>query len=314
MPQAPRTMTLTGLQFLGALAQQKKSGVYLEVGPLFGSSTNMIHKNRVGDAPIHTIDTFEPALWVKKRLGVDLSRELFDKFTSNIDNLVVHEGYAPDVVKKSWKESIGFYFDDATHGDPGWSNNFNFFGQFFDEKAIICGDDFASGWPDIVRNVYTYVDQWEVKLYVMGRVWAMARKDDARIVEAVHAACPKLKDVSLITTHGDGERSHPAACWSWGLHQNNLLTAFSIKGNGRLEGQVVCFSNGTIKSTTEISQGSVELAGVDQIYFSFDKKIKIQLCMANAAGKTQNTKAFKSGQMIDIPPGSIITALRLSDT
>ncbi len=314
MPQAPRTMTLTGLKFLGALSTQKKSGVYLEIGPLFGSSTNVIHENRGGDAPIHTIDTFEPAPWVKKRLGIDLSRELFDKFTRNIDNLVVHEGYAPDVVKDTWKEKIGFYFDDATHGDPGWSANFNFFSQFFDKDAIICGDDFASGWPDIVRNVYSYVDQWEAKLYVMGRVWAMTRQDDMRIVDAVDIACPRLKDVSLTTVHGDGERRHPAACWSWGLHQDNPLIGFSIEGNGNLEGQVVTFSKGAIQSTTKVGQGIVELAGVDQIYFNFDKKIKMQLCLINAAGKTQNTKAFRPGQMIDIPSGSAITSLRLSDT
>ena len=306
-------MTLTGLEFLGRLAAQKKAGVYLEVGPLFGSSTNVIHKNRVGDAPIHTIDTFEPAPWVKKRLGIDLSRALFDKFTRDIDNMVVHEGFAPDIVAKSWKDEIGFYFDDATHGDPGWSDNFRFFSQFFNQETIICGDDFASGWPDIVRNVYAYVEQWDIKLYVMGRVWAMARSGDERIVEAVNAACPTLKDVTLTTIHSDGERTHPAACWSWGLHQKKPLSGFRIEANEKLGGQIVCFSKGAIKSTTKIGKEVVGLEAVDQIYFGFNKKIKIQLCLLNAAGKTQNTKAYKPNQMIDIPAGSIITALRLSD-
>ncbi len=314
MPKAPRTMTLTGLDFLGRLAAQKKAGVYLEIGPLFGSSTNVIHKNRVGTAPIHTIDTFEPAPWVKKRLGFDLSRQLFDKFTSGIDNMVVHEGFAPDVVRESWADDIGFYFDDATHGDPGWSDNFDFFSRFFNSETIICGDDFASGWPDIVRNVYARADEWGVKLYVMGRVWALARQGDERIVEAVNKACPKLKDVTLCTTHEDGERCHPAACWSWGLHQNKPLLRFHIEESAALSGQVVTFHDGSIKAATEIGRAPVELAGVNQIYFSFGKKIRVQLCLADASGKTRNTKAYRSEQLIDIPEGSCITALRLSDS
>lgn len=314
MSQAPRTMTLIGLKFLGALAAQKRDGVYLEVGPLFGSSTNFIHDNRVGDAPIHTIDTFEAAPWVKKRLGIDLSREMFDKFTRDIDNLVVHQGFAPDVVKDTWKEDIGFYFDDATHGDPGWTDNFNFFSQFFNDETIICGDDFASGWPDIVRNVYAYAENWGVKLFVMGRVWAIVRKDEERLVKAVNAVCPKLEGVNITTRHGNDERTNMAACWTWGLHQNNPLNSFTIDTGSKISGQVVTFAGGAIKATTYMGKGAVDLQGVNQIYFSIDKKITVQLCLANAAGKTQNTKAYKSGQMIDIPAGSHITALRLSDT
>jgi hypothetical protein len=307
-------MTLLGLKFLGALAAKKTDGVYLEIGPLFGSSTNVINKNRIGDAPIHTIDTFEPAPWVRKRLGIDLSRELFNKFTSNINNLVVHEGYAPNVVKDTWKEEIGFYFDDATHGDPGWTDNYEFFSQFFNSQTIICGDDFASGWPDIVRNVYAYAEEWGVKLYVMGRVWAMAHKGEERIIAAVESICPALKGVYITTRHGDDERTNLAACWTWGLHQKNPLSSFRIHTKGQLSGQIVTFANETIKDTVGIDQGEVILKDVNQIYFSFNKKMAVQFCLMNSAGKTQNTKAYKSGQMIDIPDGMRIAALRLSDT
>jgi hypothetical protein len=105
-----------------------------------------------------------------------------------------------------------------------------------------------------------------------------------------------------------------AACWTWGLHQNNQLTNFTIDTGGKISGQVVTFAGGAIKATTDMGKGAVDLQDVNQIYFSFDKKVTVQLCLANTAGKTQNTKAYKSGQMIDIPAGSRITALRLSDT
>lgn len=314
MPQAPRTMTILGLKFLSALAGQNTNGVYLEVGPLFGSSTRAIDNGRIGRTPIHTIDTFEPASWVHKRFGFDLSRELFNKFTSDIDNLVVHEGYAPDIVKDVWTDEIGFYFDDATHGDPGWTNNFNFFSKFFTDQTIICGDDFASGWPDIVRNVYEYSESLGVKLYVMGRVWAMAREDDDRIIEAIENVCPKLKNVSITTRHGNDERTNLAACWTWGLHQNNPLDSFRINNHSELGGEVVTFEGGTIKNTAQADGGFIDLKGVNQIYFGFKKKTSVQLCLVNTAGKTQNTKAYRSAQLIDIPAGMRIVALRFSDT
>ena len=190
----PQTLTNEGLTFLKALASKNNGGVFLEIGPLFGSSTDTISQGRIIDEPIHSIDTFEDSPWVSRRFGLSLSRTAFDKFTKHIPNLIVHEGLAPDIVQQTWKHKIGFYFDDATHGDPGWSNNFNFFHPFFADDCIICGDDFAGGWPDIVQNVYKYANKHSLKLYVLGRIWAMAHKDDTRIEDAIDSILPKLKN------------------------------------------------------------------------------------------------------------------------
>ena len=197
----PRTMTRIGLRFLQALAAQKSGGVYLEIGPLFGSSTNAIAAGRSDGAAIHSIDTFEAAPWVRKRFGFDLSRERFDRHTGAIDNLVVHQGYAPDIVRKSWRDRIGFYFDDATHGDPGWSANYDFFKPHFADDAIVCGDDFACGWPDIVRNVYKLADAGNHAVFIMGRVWAFAQAGDDRLVAAVDATCPAVKGIQTAVLH-----------------------------------------------------------------------------------------------------------------
>ncbi len=314
MTAIPRTMTLAGLSFLSGLASQKKKGVYLEVGPLFGSSTNAINEGRKDDKePIHTIDTFEPAPWVRKRLGIDLGRDAFDKFTKHITNLHVHQGYAPDIVEDTWKEDIGFYFDDATHGDPGWTNNFDFFSKFFNDETIICGDDFASGWPDIVRNVYKYANDWDVKLYVIGRVWAMARKDEARIEKAIDKAFPKLKGVNISTNHIDGtKKTNKAACWSWGLHQQNPLKDFSIKASKPNIGKITTFRKGEVVQTSVFDGTKIDLKDIDQIYMSSTEKMKIQYCSLTGSN-TANSKAMKSGQMFEIENGSKIVGLRLSD-
>ena len=128
----PRTMTVDGLMFLKGLAAKITSGVILELGPLFGSSTNHIAQGRISNTiPIHTIDTFKSADWIEKRFGVNLSLKTFNKFTDHIKNLTVHEGFAPTIVKNTWQEQIGLYFDDATHGNPGWLDNYNFFSKNF---------------------------------------------------------------------------------------------------------------------------------------------------------------------------------------
>ena len=113
----------------------------------------------------------------------------------------MHQGYAPDVVAKSWGEKIGFYFDDATHGDPGWTDNYSFFRRFFTSDAIVCGDDFAGGWPDIVKNVYRISTELDVPLFVIGRVWAFSLKRDTRIEDAIDHIYPKLRGVSTTTVH-----------------------------------------------------------------------------------------------------------------
>jgi SAM-dependent methyltransferase len=313
MPNAPRTMTRLGLAFLEALASRNEYGSFLEIGPLFGSSTQAIAAGRKIDEPIHTIDTFEPAPWVRRRFGFDLSRELFDEFTGSINNLVVHQGLAPDIVKDSWQDRIGFYFDDATHGDPGWTNNFEFFSQFFGETTIICGDDFASGWPDIVNNVYDIAVSGKLTLYVIGRVWALTHKKEERIVEAINEVCPKLKGVYINSLHGGQERRNSAACWTWGLHRPVPMRSFQIEADRPLGGEIVTFSNGKLKQVAKVGTDWVDLQGVEQLYFGFKNDITCQLCLADERGKTKNTKAYRSRQTFDIPPGRQIVAVRLSD-
>ncbi|MCP4073718.1 MAG: hypothetical protein GY742_18630 [Hyphomicrobiales bacterium] len=314
--QVPRTMTLQGLDFLSNLASKKTEGVFLEIGPLFGSSTNMIDKGRKNsDEPIYTIDTFKPLPWVKSRFGFDLSRDLFDKYTSNIKNLHVYKGYAPEIVRETWNDEIGFYFDDAVHGDPYWSNNFNFFSRFFNEETIICGDDFASGWPDIVRNVNRLADERCVNLFVIGRVWAIAYKGEQRIADAIDKMFPGLKGVDMVTSHSNIQNSNQAACWSWGLHRNTQLDWFEIIDSRKklAGGKIVTSKNNSIVHSAEIGETKIDMNGVDQIVVNFEKKGSIQYCILEADGKTSNTKDFKSKQPFKIPPGSKVAAIRLSD-
>lgn len=307
---APRTMTVHGLRFLQALAGQATSGCFLEIGPLFGSSTQAIAGSRRLDAPLHTIDTFEPADWIVRRMGFNLSRAAFDSHTRHIPDLVVHEGFAPDVVRDTWTEPIGFYFDDATHGDPGWSNNFDFFSRYFTDDAIVCGDDFAGGWPDIVRNVGRIAKSWDVGLYVMGRVWAMTRQDEGRIVAAAQTAIPGLADAVLETTHGAHTDTKPAACWSNGLHGRMPLAAFRVSGDPVKQTRFTTLSAHGAEPFEYTAGEWVQLSGVSAITVSGGPSIGLQLCLSRPR-KTENTKIIRAGEVFRVPDDATVVAVRL---
>lgn len=310
-PSAPATMTVAGRQFLQALARQARTGCFLEIGPLFGSSTQAIDAGRRTDEQIHTIDTFEPAPWVKRRLGRDLSRAAFDEFTGDIPGLVVHEGFAPDVVRDSWKEKIGFFFDDATHGDPGWSDNFNFFSQYFTDDAIVCGDDFAGGWPDIPRNVTRIAGDWGVGVYVIGRVWAMTREDEDRIVSAAHECYPEWAGATLEVADGAGSDTKPAVCWSRGLHQKEPLRWFRYGGDAVASVRFTTYSVGGSTSREWGPGDRVDLDETAAISITGHPKIGVQYCLAEGR-KTVNSATVKAGERFEIPPGTRVVAIRLT--
>ena len=306
----PRTMTLSGLRFLRELAAQRKSGCYLELGPLFGSSTCAIAAGRgTQDATIHTIDTFEPAPWIRRRHGIDLSVEAFESFTQDIEKLKVYQGFAPDVVRGSWTEPVGFYFDDATHGNPGWQANYDFFSPYFTGDAIICGDDFAGGWPDVVRNVYDITAAAEASLFVIGRVWAFTFGDPDRISAAVHAAFPKLRGFDVTVRHCGAARRNIAASWSWGLHRAAPLTEFELHApDGFAVGATIDRADGTFQ-TAVLGREAINLEGATGLTLALPGQFGVQFCMLAPNGKTQNTKELRS---IRLPAGHKLTAIRLT--
>jgi len=301
-------MTQNGRRFLKALASQTTSGCFLEVGPLFGSSTQAIDAGRRLDAPIHTIDTFEPADWVERRVGRQLSREAFDGYTSYIDQLVVHQGFAPDVVRDTWSDQVGFYFDDATHGDPGWTDNFEFFKPFFTEDAIVCGDDFAGGWPDITRNVTRIAEEWGVGLYVFGRVWAMTRVDEERIVHAATEAEPVLAGATITSVLGPDSSTSPAMVWTKGLHQHIALSTFKVEGD--VVADVRFKAKGTGAEAEYAAGDWIHLGGVSRLSFTGPPNIGFQLCFAKGS-KTENTKLYRSGELCGFPEGAVPVSVRL---
>jgi len=241
-PKIPSTMTNEGLDYLGRLARSvPENGVIVEIGPLFGSSTWVLAKNCHPSVKIYSIDTWEPAPWItnnvesKFRGCKPFSKEAFLHYTKDCPNVTAIQGWSPSVVA-DWDQPIDLFFDDATHGDPGFSENVNFFLPFVKEGAYLCGDDYSNGWPDIVRVVDEFANKWGVHPEVSGRVWAVQKpQSDNTISQKVYEdistsdSSPKVS-INCKTLSG-AVYDLSDGVWSGAIHKKDRLSEISIAQN-----------------------------------------------------------------------------------
>ena len=231
-------MTSDGLDFLGMMAKSvPKNGVIVEIGPLFGSSTWVLAKNADPSVRVFSIDTWEPAPWIDKveakyRNCKPFSKDAFLYYTRDCPNVTAIQGWSPEVVK-DWDLKIDMFFDDATHGDPGFSENVNFFLPFVKENSILCGDDYSSGWPDIVRVVDDLGEKWGVHPEVSGRVWAMRKPTDgahskADIFSSVSGNLNSPQISVECETLAGKEYKLSEGLWSGALHKKDRLTSLKL--------------------------------------------------------------------------------------
>ena len=160
--------------------------------------------------------------------------------------------------------------------------NFNFYKPFFGKNTIICGDDFAYGWPDIVKNVRQLSEKYKKNFYVIGRLWAMGLSNRADLViqRALNNLYPKMIEYNIHTVSQLSSGQSLAPCWSENLHINaNQLEKFKITRNKK--GQLGKEKTSLIISI-ETSQGLkkeyhenqwIELKDIKSISFSFLNRI-----------------------------------------
>lgn len=234
----PRTMTIQGLEYLGRLARTvPKKGLIVEVGPLFGSSTWVLAKNADPSVRVITIDTWESEPWIK---GIEakfsdckpFSREAFEYYTRDCANVEIIQGKSPFVMQmQNWNEEIDLFFDDATHGDPGLIDSLNYYLPKLKPGGIACGDDFASGWPDIVARVSDLGHHWGTRPEIIGRVWAIVKPYPNGQTETIYSKIgpytPYDLAVSVWTQSREKLECAPGA-WSGKLHQKDAITALKI--------------------------------------------------------------------------------------
>lgn len=248
--EIPRTMTLAGLNYLGHLARTvPKNGLIVEVGPLFGSSTWVLAKNADPSVRVISIDTWEPAPWIDaveaKFPGCkNFSKDAFLYYTRDCPNVTAVQGYSPGIMG-DWNETVDLFFDDATHGNPGFTESLNFFLPKLRPGGVASGDDYASGWPDIVNGVSALGREWGARPEIIGRLWAIVKPGGGAARQSVYQVAGPYSAhdlaVSVRTTEGETINCTPGA-WAGHLHQHKMIDAVKIDwATPRTDGLSGCY-------------------------------------------------------------------------
>lgn len=242
--EIPRTMTVLGLQYLERLASAVSAdGIIVEVGALYGSSTWTLAKSCLPSVRVFSIDPWESAQWISHRFPADrfppFSIESFQAYIQDCYNVTPIQGYSPEIVSPTWKEEIDLYFDDGVHENPGFINNLNFWKKFVKPGGILCGDDYASGSPDIVREVDRLANFWGVQPEVMGRVWAL-RVPPRGTTQSLGVASqlPPLPGANVqVTAICRDYPPHPAPplVWAGQLHKSSPMEAFKLEWQNSID-------------------------------------------------------------------------------
>jgi hypothetical protein len=309
MMHAPRTLPQQGLALLRALAGEVKTGSFVEIDPLFGSTTVALAQGRKIESSIHSFDTFKSPPWIEKKFGFDLSRQLYDKFTAEIDNLIVHEGTVPEVPQDGWKQEIGLLFNSSARAGTSLEEQHAFFGPHLRPDAIICGGGFVGRSDQLVGSIYGLAQSRGAKLYVFGQFWAYSETGGEHIEHAIHSVSPRLEGVKINAIHAGETTTSLAACWTWGVHKHEPLQGFDILASPPMDINITTFRKGKLVTSKEISEGPAILTDADSIVLGLPEDIGMQFCFLKD-GRTSNSKIFPTGSVIDLSDKQI-TAVRL---
>lgn len=233
----PRTMNIAGLEYLGKMARSvPENGIIVEVGPLYGSATWVLAQNSHPSVKVISIDTWEPAPWISNLVRkfpdcLPFSKEAFLHYTQDCENVEAVQGWSPTVMQGR-DEPINLFFDAATRGDPGFSESLAHYVPQVIPGGIVCGDDFAAGWPDIVRNVYSLGEEFGTSPEVSGRVWSLLKPEQGGETRTVYDVVGDHSNhdlmVSTKTVNGQWQDGVPNV-WAGKLHQFEMLNGLKIE-------------------------------------------------------------------------------------
>jgi predicted O-methyltransferase YrrM len=333
----PRTMTVDGLRYLERLARQvPENGVIVEIGPLYGSSTWTLAQSAHPSVTVYSIDTWERVPWiiknVEEKLGApEFSVEAFKSFVADCPQVVPIQGYSPDVAS-DWDKPIDLYFDDSAHGNPAFINNLSFFKRFVKPEGIMCGDDYALGSPDIVREVDELGRQCGMRPEVAGRVWALRLPAEGAdgATNVVGGLAPLEGRQLTVTAYCDLAEPHtaPPGIWSGQLQKPGHLRAFSIDWSEQLGDLDVVYRCASDKRKSPLCQAgqlcyigderrpitrlSVELVGAKAGNYDVHYQAGIARDAAVPFKQKVNTPMARNGNELEAPsPQAYFSALRV---
>jgi hypothetical protein len=170
---------LTRLAELAAAVPEK--GVIVEVGCLYGLSTWHLSRHCRPGVTVFCIDPWERAQWI-----IDLvegpqgapafCRAAFEHFTADCDNIVMVQGYSPQVAR-GWKLPVDLYVEDAIHANPVLRQNLDFWGSRVRAGGVIAGHDYTPQWPDVIREVEGLAQRLQSTIQVTETLWSFVKPD-----------------------------------------------------------------------------------------------------------------------------------------
>lgn len=182
-PEIPGQIGWEALIAMARVAKRVPAhGTVVETGSLFGRSSFVWAMNVDPTVQVFCVDP-----WVREQWIIDIvekvqnpvmpfSIEAFRYYTQDCTNITTMQGYSPDVAK-GWNRAIDLYFDDSDHGEPGLSRNWSFWIPWVKPGGIVCGDEYAPEYPDVLRKIGELEKAWGTTAEHVGLFWWMRKPE-----------------------------------------------------------------------------------------------------------------------------------------
>lgn len=178
--QIPGQMTDRELERLMLLASQvPPGGVIVEIGCLYGLSTWHISKAARPGVTIFCLDPWQRTPWIvrlveKPQNAPPFGRQAFERFTRDCNNIVMIQGFSPEVAK-GWNLPVDMCFEDAVHENPILCENLSFWAGKLKAGSTMCGHDYSTQWPDVVSAADRLANSFCSQLTVVDTLWSVTK-------------------------------------------------------------------------------------------------------------------------------------------
>jgi Methyltransferase domain len=172
-----------------------RSGLFLEVGTWRGLSTSRFaarfKSEQLAVGRIFCVDTWlgAPEFVLSPYQDRDLSKlngypTVFYTFTRNMkllghDDIVVpfpmSSIEAARVLSFSGAKFLSAYID-AAHEYRSVKNDLESYFPLIENGGVLCGDDYEPGWSGVIRAVDEFVDDNQLKLTILERIWFIRKE------------------------------------------------------------------------------------------------------------------------------------------
>jgi hypothetical protein len=173
-------MTDNELARLAYLASQvPPGGIIVEVGCLYGLSSWHIAQHCQPGVTLFCVDPWERVPWI---IGIvegplqapEFGRKAFETFTADCDNIVMVQGFSPDVAK-GWNVPIDMYVEDAVHTNPELGQNMSFWSTKVKSGGIVCGHDYGDQYPDVAQEAQKLARQYDSSIELIDTFWSIKK-------------------------------------------------------------------------------------------------------------------------------------------